>query len=92
MSSPFTFLIEQTLFSTHADADGWNLELNLISWQGRKPTYDLRKWTEDHLRMSKGVTLSEDEVILLFQKAPEILEAITGDGTTQSTISPTPAH
>ncbi len=39
-----------------------NIELNLISWNGRKPTLDLRKWDEDHERMSKGFTLTKVEV------------------------------
>ena len=79
MLSSFSFNIEKTLFSTPADRDGWNLELNLISWNGRKATYDIRKWKEDHSAMLKGVSLSEDETILLFQKASEILKAITGE-------------
>ena len=38
------------------------IELNLVSWGGRKPTLDLRKWDEDHERMSKGFTLTKAEV------------------------------
>ena len=36
---------------------GWNRELNLISWNGGKPKYDIRDWSADHERMSKGITL-----------------------------------
>lgn len=39
-----------------------SIELNLVSWGGRKPVLDLRKWDENHERMSKGFTLSKAEV------------------------------
>ena len=40
---------------------GWTKELNLISWNGGTPKYDIRDWDPDHEKMGKGVTLSEDE-------------------------------
>lgn len=40
----------------------WALELNLISWAGRPATFDLRKWNEDHSKMSKGISLTREEV------------------------------
>ncbi|MGY3188574.1 YdbC family protein [Lysinibacillus sp. TE18511] len=44
---------------------GWKKELNLISWNGREPKYDIRDWSEDHTKMGKGVTLSLSELQLL---------------------------
>lgn len=44
---------------------GWKKELNLISWNGREPKYDIRDWSEDHTKMGKGVTLSQSELQLL---------------------------
>lgn len=41
---------------------GWNLELNLISWNDRDAKYDIRSWSEDHTKMGKGVTLTSDEL------------------------------
>ena len=41
---------------------GWKKELNLVSWNGREPKYDLRDWSENHEKMGKGLTLTEDEV------------------------------
>ena len=32
----------------------WRLELNRVSWNGREPKYDLRKWTLNHEKMGKG--------------------------------------
>jgi len=43
-------------------AKGWRKELNLISWNGRDPKYDIREWSPEREKMSKGVTLSADEV------------------------------
>ncbi|MDQ0175896.1 YdbC family protein [Bacillus chungangensis] len=49
---------------------GWRKELNLISWNGREPKYDLRDWAPDHEKMGKGVTLSSEE----FEKLKEVLQ------------------
>jgi len=46
---------------------GWTKELNLISWNGREPKYDIRDWAPEREKMGKGVTLSEDEVTKLKQ-------------------------
>lgn len=48
---------------------GWTKELNLISWNGREPKYDIRDWSPDHEKMGKGVTLSHEEL----QKLKEVL-------------------
>lgn len=44
---------------------GWKKELNLVSWNEREAKYDLRDWSVDHTRMSKGITLTEDELVKL---------------------------
>jgi len=43
-------------------------ELNLISWRGRPPVYDFRGWNEDRSEMTKGITLTGDELKLLKEK------------------------
>ena len=48
-----------------SDDGKWRLELNRISWNGREPKYDLRKWSPNHEKMGKGVTLTEEELIAL---------------------------
>ena len=40
---------------------GWQKELNLISWNGGAPKYDLRDWSPDNEKMGKGITLTEEE-------------------------------
>ena len=48
------------------DAKGWKKELNLVSWNERDTKYDLRSWNAEHTRMSKGITLTKEEVEILF--------------------------
>lgn len=44
---------------------GWNKELNIISWNGGPAKFDIRDWDKDHQRMSRGVTLHEEEAKIL---------------------------
>ena len=53
-------------------AKGWTKELNLVSWNDREPKYDIRDWSPEHESLSKGITLSDEEII----KLKELLEAI----------------
>jgi hypothetical protein len=41
---------------------GWKKELNLISWNGREPKYDLRDWAPEYDKMGKGITLTKDDL------------------------------
>jgi hypothetical protein len=56
------FEIVNTLGVISESSKGWTKELNLISWNGREPKYDLREWDPEHQKMGKGVTLSEGEL------------------------------
>lgn len=49
---------------------GWIKELNIVSWNGNEPKYDLRDWSPDHTKMGKGITLSEIEL----RKLKEIIK------------------
>jgi len=40
---------------------GWTKEINLISWNGGEPKYDIRDWGPNHEKVGKGITLSETE-------------------------------
>ena len=46
---------------------GWTKELNLVSWNGGVPKYDLRDWSPNHEKMGKGITLNADEVQELYK-------------------------
>lgn len=56
------FEIQETIGTLSQSPKGWNKELNLISWNGNKPKYDLRDWAPDHAKMGKGITLTAEEL------------------------------
>jgi hypothetical protein len=66
------FEIVKTIGVLSESSKGWTKELNLISWNGRGPKYDIRDWDPDHEKMGKGVTLSEDELLGLKQLLMEM--------------------
>lgn len=61
----FKYEIVRELGVLSESTSGWSKELNLISWNGRSPKYDLRDWAKDHEKMGKGVTLSKEDLIAL---------------------------
>lgn len=44
------------------NAKGWKKEVNLVSWNGRDPKYDIRDWSPEHEKMGKGITLTVEEM------------------------------
>ncbi|APC47834.1 hypothetical protein BME96_06450 [Virgibacillus halodenitrificans] len=56
------FDIIETLGVLSESPKGWKKELNLISWNGRDPKYDIRDWSPDKEKMGKGVTLTKAEL------------------------------
>lgn len=61
------FEIKEHIGILSESSKGWTKELNLISWNGASPKYDLRDWAPEHEKMGKGITLSSDEVQELYQ-------------------------
>lgn len=47
------------------DPKGWTREVNKVSWNNGPVKYDIRNWDEEHKRMSKGITLTELELVAL---------------------------
>lgn len=41
---------------------GYTKEINLISWNGNEPKYDIRSFSPDREKCGKGITLTEQEV------------------------------
>ncbi|MEW6625145.1 MAG: PC4/YdbC family ssDNA-binding protein [Bacillota bacterium] len=60
--SDFKYEIIESLGVLSESAKGWKKELNLISWNGREPKYDIREWAPEREKMGKGVTLSVSEL------------------------------
>lgn len=61
----FNYEIIETLGELSTSSSGWTRELNLISWNGRPPKYDIRDWSPDHEKMGKGLTLTEEDLAAL---------------------------
>lgn len=59
-----------------SERTGWKKELNLVSWNNRKAKADIREWDEEHQKMGKGITLSEEELI----KLRDILNSLDLEG------------
>lgn len=49
-----------------AKKSGWKKELNVVSWNDGPEKFDIREWDPGHERMGKGVTLTYDEIRVLF--------------------------
>ena len=41
--------------------NGWTREVNIVAWNDGPGKVDIREWDPDHKRMTRGVTLFEDE-------------------------------
>ncbi len=61
------FEITKELGVISENAKGWTKELNLVSWNDNAPKFDIREWSPDHTRMSKGITLTEEEMAQLVE-------------------------
>lgn len=44
------------------DPKGWTKELNRVAWNGGPAKFDIRSWDEEHGKMSKGITLTKEEL------------------------------
>lgn len=60
--SDLKFVITKNLGIIGEGTKGWKKEVNIISWNDRKPKLDIRDWDETHEKMGKGVTLSREEL------------------------------
>ena len=39
----------------------WRKEANIVSWNGGEPKVDIRDWSCDYRRMSRGITLTDEQ-------------------------------
>lgn len=58
----FTYDIIETIGVISEGTRGWQKELNLISWGGKDAKYDIRDWAPEHAKMTKGVTLTKEDL------------------------------
>lgn len=65
MAQEFSYEIVEDIAVLSENPKGWTKELNLVSWNGRPPKFDLRDWAPGHEKMGKGITLSNEEFDIL---------------------------
>lgn len=70
----FKYEIKEEYGILSESAKGWTKELNLISYNGAEPKYDIRDWAPKREKMGKGVTLNEEEARALYEKLKELFE------------------
>jgi hypothetical protein len=68
----FKYEIIERMGVLSQSSSGWTKEVNLISWNDREARYDIRDWSPDSTKMSKGVSFTKDEII----KLKEILKTV----------------
>lgn len=66
----FKFEIKEHIENLSDKTDkNWQRQLNLVSWNGGEPKYDIRDWHLDENgnpdKCGKGISLSYDEIALL---------------------------
>ena len=65
MAGDFRYDIVEKIGVLSENAKGWRKELNLISWNGAAPKYDIREWAPNREKMGKGITLTKEELSAL---------------------------
>ncbi|MGB3160406.1 YdbC family protein [Carnobacterium sp.] len=62
MAQSFSYEIMEEMAVLSKNNKGWQKELNLVSWNGNQPKFDIRDWAPNHEKMGKGLTLSNEEM------------------------------
>lgn len=50
----------------------WTIELNYVQWEDREPQFSINRWSPDHKKMGKGITLFDHEFAALCKKCQGI--------------------
>ncbi len=66
------FEIKKHIGILSTNKSGWNRELNVVSWNDGKPKWDLRDWSPEHEKMSKGIGLNAEELAILKEVIEEL--------------------
>jgi len=76
MATKITFTIEEELGDLSVASNGWKKQLTYTSWNGRNPKFDLRSWSDDHNAMTKGLTLTKEEMVKLKEILVKLIKMI----------------
>lgn len=72
-----SFEIKETILSLpkKSETDVYHTELNIVSWFGKEPKLDIRGWSDDHEKMTKGI---KGKFILSYNDCQEIRDLYAG--------------
>ena len=59
-------IVKQIAVLSTSDS-GYTKEINLISWNGKEPKYDIRNFSPNREKCGKGITLTSDEAAALLK-------------------------
>ena len=70
-----SFEIKESILSLSKknETDVYHMELNIVSWFGKEPKLDIRGWSDNHGKMTKGISLTKDEFIKIARAGLEKL-------------------
>lgn len=51
---------------------GYTKEINLVSWNGAEPKFDIRNWHPGREKSGKGITLTKEEIMNLMDAMEEV--------------------
>lgn len=52
---------------------GYTKEINLVSWNGAEPKFDIRNWYPGRERSGKGIALTREEIMTLMNAMQEVI-------------------
>lgn len=74
------FEIFKILGTLSENKDGWKKQLTCTSWGRYNPKFDLRSWDTEYTGMTKGITLTLEEIMALKELLNEVdLEAVLAE-------------
>lgn len=65
MATEFKYEITERIGVLSTNANGWERQLNMVSWNDREPKFDIRDWSPDGSKMGKGISLTQEEMAIL---------------------------
>lgn len=65
MKQEIGFEIVKELGELSPASKGWSKQINLLRWNDGEAKLDIRSWTADHEKMSKGIALTIPEAQML---------------------------
>ena len=67
-------IVKEIAVLSASDSD-YTKEINLISWNGKEPKYDIRSFSPNREKCGKGITLTADEAAALLKALQKELKS-----------------